>query len=914
MTALAYSAEPYDYADVRAVADALGLREPVAVTLVRRGHRTPELARAFLAADESHPPEAFASMAEVVERVAAAIAAGRRITVHGDFDVDGVCATAIMVSTLRGLGADCDWLIPDRIADGYGLSAGNVELLARRGTSLLITVDCGVTAVEEVRQARELGLEVIVTDHHQAGEELPDCLILHPAVSGYPFESLCGTAVAWKLACALKAAALRGPTLQVGPGNAAAELAPVVVGAVPEEADLDLVALATVADVVPLVGENRALVKRGLAEMRRARRPGLRALMAAAKCEPSQLDEGDLSFRLAPRINAAGRLYRADAGVELLLTEDEDRAERIAGELSRANAERRAAEREVDTAAEAARRELPDELREAPGLVLAGAGWHPGVVGIVASRLVERHYRPVVVVSLDEEGGGRGSGRSIPGFDLLAALEACSEHLVSFGGHRAAAGLSLRAEDLDAFRAAFAAHASEVLGPDDLRRTERIDALVGGVGLGLELAEELGQLAPFGMGNPGVRLMVPSARVTDVRTMGEGKHARFTLRSGSHRALGVAFGRSSLGVEDEDHVDAAVRLEVNHWNGSVEPRVVLRELYPLGGEEVEEAEAPAIDPSHPCLCEHDEWWRRFEAELARDLSASGGVAHSSRIARAKRQADGPEADGSGAGARTLVAAGGSATARIAELVSSGAGVLAVCADASRRAELASGASGLARFNGGSARIACSRCGGEALEQLVARGSQGGLALTDFATLELHEAPVAASFEHVVLVDPAPSASSELLAGLPWDRGGQEDDSAAPDPAAAGERAAAGFLHVLWTDPERSFARSVLETRMPSRQAIAGAFRALREAGEVGGPALREALAGGGAHPLAPETAARCFRVLREIDLVRGEPRGGEGRVGVVSSERTELERSAAFRAYSEEHAEARRFLARPKQP
>ena len=229
--------------------------------------------------------------------------------------------------------------------------------------------------------------------------------------------------------------------------------------------DLDLVALATVADVVPLIGENRALVKRGLAEMRRARRAGLRALIAAAKCEPTRLDEGDLAFRLAPRINAAGRLYRADAGVELLLTEDEARAEEIAAELGRANSERRATEREVDTAAEAARRELPEQLREAPGLVLAGEDWHPGVVGIVASRLVERHHRPVVVVSLDGEGGGRGSGRSIPGFDLLAALEACSEHLESFGGHRAAAGLSLRAENLDAFREAFAAHADRGAGP-----------------------------------------------------------------------------------------------------------------------------------------------------------------------------------------------------------------------------------------------------------------------------------------------------------------------------------------------------------------------------------------------------------------------------------------------------------------
>jgi single-stranded-DNA-specific exonuclease len=862
----AFAAEPYSYADARAVADGLSLSEPVAVTLVRRGYRTPELARAFLAADESHPPSAFDAIEPTVAQVAAAIAAGRRITVHGDFDVDGVCATTIMVSTLRALGAECDWLIPDRIGDGYGISAANVEKLAKRGTELLITVDCGVTAVAEVRLARELGIETIVTDHHQAGAELPDCPILHPEISNYPFVSLCGTAVAWKLACAL-----RGED---------------------DEADLDLVALATVADVVPLVGENRSLVKRGLVEMRRTMRPGLRALMAAAQCEPTRLDEEDLAFRLAPRINAAGRLYRADAGVELLLTEDEGRAEEIAAELGRANSERRAREREVDTAAEAARRELPEHLREGLGLVLAGEDWHPGVIGIVASRLVERHHRPVVVVSLDGEGGGRGSGRSIPGFDLLAALEACSEHLESFGGHRAAAGLSLRAENLDAFREAFAAHAATVLGPEDLRRTQRIDAMAGGDGLGLDLAEELGRLAPFGTGNPGVRLMVPSARVSDVRTMGkEGKHSRFSLHSGAHRALGVAFGRSSLGVEDDDPIDAAVRLEVNHWNGSVEPRVVLSELYPLDDGEADDAGVRL----HTCECADEEWWQRFEAELSRQLGpvpAEDGAPLSPTAPQER-----PEAK-----SRMVVYDSGPATVTIAELVSSGAGVLAVCADASRRAALAGGATGLARFNGGSARIACSRCGAAALDGVLAR-ADGGLALTDYATLARQPRSVVERFEHVVLVDPPPSEPAALRAGAPRVRADEEE---------GGE--GAGYLHPLWTDAEREFSLALAAEQLASRETIAAAFRRLREAGEVSGDALREALAGSGPHPLSAEAAARCFRVLAELGLVAGEPSGGAGAVGVVSSEGTDLERSAAFRAYRADHSEAQPYLERPKQP
>ncbi len=877
-TLKAFAAEPYSYADVRAVADGLGLSEPVAVTLVRRGYTTPELARAFLAADESHPAAAFDSMAAIVARVRAVIAAGQRITVHGDFDVDGVCATTIMVSTLRALGAECDWLIPDRIGDGYGLSAPNVEKLAKRGTKLVITVDCGITAVEEVRLARELGVETIVTDHHQAGDELPDCPILHPEISNYPFVSLCGTAVAWKLSCALREAS--------GVGSPGARSRGVPGDPTPDashdgQSDLDLVALATVADVVPLVGENRSLVKRGLVEMQRAKRPGLRALMAASKCEPTRLDEGDLAFRLAPRINAAGRLYRADAGVELLLTEDEGRAEEIAAELGRANSERRAREREVDAAAEAARRELPEEQREAPGLVLAGEDWHPGVVGIVASRLVERHHRPVVVVSLDGEGGGRGSGRSIPGFDLLAALEVCAEHLQSFGGHRAAAGLSLREENLGAFREAFAAHATAVLGPDQLRRTQRIDAMVGGVGLGLELAEELGQLAPFGMGNPGVRLMVPSARVRDVRTMGEGKHARFSLHSGSHRALGVAFGRSSLGVEDDDPVDAAVRLEVNHWNGSVEPRVVLNELYPL-----EDAVVPADQPDaapalHACSCEDAEWWQRFEAELGREPSrlTGAGEAHLSPPGSQKRLTS---------------SRAGSANATIAELVSSGAGVLVVSADASRRAALASGATGLARFNGGGARIACHRCGRGSLAALATR-AEGGLALTDYVALQV-EPELALSFEHVVMVDPPRGRADEQRCAAP------------------GDGAAPGFLHRLWTEAEQGFAISAADEQRASRATVGAVYRRLREAGEVGGGELREALAGAAPHPLCPEAAGRCFRVLAELELVSGAPAGGAGPVGVVSSEGTDLERSAAFRAYRADHSEVQPYLERPKQP
>jgi single-stranded-DNA-specific exonuclease len=836
----AYRTDPYDYAEARALTEQLGLSEPVAITLVRRGYRTPAAARAFLDADESHSPDEFKSMPIVTQLVRGAVASGKRITVHGDFDVDGVCATSILVSTLRQLGAECDWLIPDRIADGYGLSAANVERLAKRGTQLLITVDCGITAVVEVAQARSLGMEVVVTDHHQPGPELPDCPILHPAVDGYPFEQLCGTAVAWKLASALREGSGAPPAEAVaqpivGLGSSAVPGASAGGTPDPSSADLDLVALATVADVVPLVGENRSLVRRGLAEARLARRPGLRALLEAAKCEPTQLDEGDLAFRLAPRINAAGRLYRADAGVELFLTEDEERAAEIATELSRANSERRATEREVDAAAEAARRELPDELREALGLVVAGEGWHPGVIGIVASRLVERHHRPVVVISLDGEGGGRGSGRSISGFDLLAGLEACAEHLEGFGGHRAAAGLELRAENVEAFRAAFAAYAAEVLGPEDLRRTERIDAMVGGAGLGLELAEELERLAPFGMGNPGVRLLVPSARVRDVRTMGEGKHARFSLHSGAHRALGVAFGRAQLGVGEDDPVDAAVRLEVNRWNGSVEPRLVLRELYPR-----ESAAEAAAD---------EDWWRRFEAELASDPTDWPPTGLQAHYMHALRPVG-----------REEVRPRSSPAAVVRELASCGGGeVLAAVACRERRAALA----------------------GE------------GVVLADAAVLA-DDPELAARFEHVVLVDPPAFAHVEGLATRASAEG--------------------GYVHLAWGDAEHRFARVMLDEQLARRTVLIALFRDLRDAGDVNGAKLLDALRGSGRHPRSAETAARCLRVLTELDLAHGSPAGGDGTVGVVSSEGTELERSAAFRAYGARHQEGLKYLERRNKP
>ena len=602
-----WSAKPYSFAHADALVRDLGIAPTTASILVRRGHDTPEAARRFLAADERHDPFAFAGMRDTCEEILGAVESGAPIVVHGDYDVDGVASTAVLVRALRRLGAQPRWHIPSR-ADGYGLSTATVERLADAGTELLITADCAIGSVDEIAAARARGMEVVVTDHHRAGERLPDCAIVHPVVSGYPFPDLCAAGVAYKLAEALFAVAGADPA--------------------PLEEDLDLVALATVADVVPLLGENRRLVREGLPALARTQKPGLRALMRVSRVEPSAVDERAVGFGLSPRLNAAGRLARADAALELVLTEDETRAAEVADELDLLNRERRDPETRILFEAEAARAEYAD----APAYVLAGEGWHPGVIGIVASRMVDRYNRPCVVIGLDGD-SGRGSGRSIAAFDLHAGLAASSEHLRRFGGHRVAAGLEIDRTRVDEFREAFVAHAASVLSPDDLVRTEKVDALVSGDALGIGLAEELERLRPFGQGNPTPTLLVPSARVTDVAPMGEEeKHARFNLVSGGSRARTVAFrtaARTLPASGDERH-DAAVRLELNEWNGTVEPRLLLRALCPTQPGDVEIVEQPFADALRGAAPPSAEGARELRdrrgegfAGVLRDLIASG---------------------------------------------------------------------------------------------------------------------------------------------------------------------------------------------------------------------------------------------------------------------------------------------------
>ena len=554
---------PCDWSRVEALSSALAVSETMATVLVRRGLDDHEEARAFLAAEPpAHDPLALGDVALAVERIRSAVAAQERICVHGDYDVDGISATAVAVLVLRELGATVEWRLPSRFEEGYGLAPETIEQLAEDGVDLVLTVDCGITAVDEVARARELGLDVIVTDHHRPAEALPDCPIVATRPSDYPCPELCGTGVVYTLARALL-------------GDDHPALARV----------LDLVALATIADVVPLVDENRALAAAGLRAMARTSRPGLQELMRAARVDPAAVDATAVAFRLAPRINAAGRLGRPDVALELLLTDDRPRARELASTLEDLNRERQGVEERILREALATVDTWSPEARARRGYVLWNEEWHEGVIGIVASRLVERFQRPVVLVARSGD-GWKGSGRSIPEFDLHGGLAACASHLERFGGHRAAAGLTIATEQLDAFADAFGVHADTVLADADLRPLTTVDAIVPAGALTLDLAQELDRLAPFGLGNPEPTLLVACVEATAASTVGEGKHLRFrVLQQGHDGGSAIAFGQGGQldRLQSPRRFDVAFRLKENRWNGTVAPQLVVRRVFDAAG-------------------------------------------------------------------------------------------------------------------------------------------------------------------------------------------------------------------------------------------------------------------------------------------------------------------------------------------
>lgn len=544
--------EAPDDAAVRALAAELHLPEPVCRLLCQRGYADAEPAKRYLRPrlDQLHDPSSMLDLDVAVNRLARAVRDGELVMVHGDYDVDGICSTTLLLRTIRALGGRAVPFIPHRLQHGYDLTMAGVEAAMSAGAAVLVTCDCGTNAIAPVAAARAAGIDVIISDHHLPGGPLPECLaVLNPKRPGcaYPDKDLAAVGVAFKIALALaRASGARDDFVY---------------------RMLDLVALATIADIAPLRGENRVMARYGLRVLADSANPGLRALIRAAGLSGKALTAGRVGFILAPRLNAVGRLGHALRGVELLTTESEHEANAIARELEELNRQRQEIDR--GTLRAASRRVDAMDLDATFGVVLAEQGWHPGVVGIVASRLLEELCRPVVLVALDGK-EGKGSGRSISAFDLHAGLTECRDLLIRFGGHRVAAGVTIASERVDEFAHRFNEVARARLTPDDLVPEVRVD-------IDLPLREASGDLElllrhfePFGPGNAtpvlvsrGIRLAAPP------RVVGQG-HLRLRLTSDDGTQLdAIGWGMGALAAELDlaTPFDVAYRLERDEWNG-----------------------------------------------------------------------------------------------------------------------------------------------------------------------------------------------------------------------------------------------------------------------------------------------------------------------------------------------------------
>ncbi|MDY0213437.1 MAG: single-stranded-DNA-specific exonuclease RecJ [Desulfuromonadaceae bacterium] len=533
--------------------------------LALRGVVTQEQAQAFLYARLKDIPDPLLlpDMSKAVERLLRAIDAGEYISIHGDYDVDGISATALLCTALEHFGARVTYNIPLRQRDGYGLNSAALERDAAAGVSLVISVDCGISAVEEARLARKLGIDLIITDHHQPDTQLPPayaCINPWLPDSAYPYAPLCGAGVAFMLVVGLYSALRRQDKLD----SATFDIRML----------LDLVALATIADIVPLTGVNRILVRTGLPLLEGDYRPGITRLREVAGV--SAVNAGVVGFRLAPRLNAAGRLEDAAAGVELLLSSDLHHAQAIAAELERCNTERR----EIEAATlrhvlERVGAELTDSHRT---IVLADASWHSGVIGIVASRLVELYHRPVILIAVDAETGmGKGSGRSIRGFNLHLALKNCAEWLQGFGGHEMAAGLSIDSAHVAGFAHTLESYALQQLRPEDLRPHITYDMFVPLDEVTPQMYAEIQLLAPFGMGNPEPVFMSTDLNVQQASVVGGG-HLRFRVQSGGCSLPCIGFGLAHKLDVLQGRVDILYQVDTNSWQGRTSLQLKIKDV------------------------------------------------------------------------------------------------------------------------------------------------------------------------------------------------------------------------------------------------------------------------------------------------------------------------------------------------
>ncbi len=556
--------KPPDDEAIRDLAAALLLPEIVCRLLLIRGYVSAEEARLFLRPrlDRLHDPGRFLSMDKAVERLSRAVREGELVFIHGDYDVDGICSTTLLTRAIRSFGGEATPFIPRRIEDGYDLGDAGVDAAIAAGARVVVTCDCGTTALAPVARLCKAGIDVIVTDHHLPGGPLPSCIsVLNPRRPGcdYPDKDLAAVGVAFKLALALARALGKNEN---------------VVWSM-----LDLVALATVADVAPLRGENRVFVRYGLKMLAETHNIGLRALIRAAGLDGKALTAGRIGFILAPRLNAAGRLGHAIRGVELLMTEDEHEANAIARELEELNGKRQ----EIDrwTLDQARERVLQLDLDETFGIVLADESWHPGVIGIVASRLVEEFGRPTVLIALAGE-LGKGSGRSISKFDLHGALGKCSDLLLRFGGHRAAAGVTVARDNVDAFAARFNEVARSLLAPEDLVPEIRVDLEVSIDGMDEKLESLFRHFEPFGIGNPTPVLLARNVIIArPARTIGrDGLKLVLDTGTGSLEAIGWGFAHRAAEFQPGGCVDIAFRLEKDEYRGASRLQARIADIRP----------------------------------------------------------------------------------------------------------------------------------------------------------------------------------------------------------------------------------------------------------------------------------------------------------------------------------------------
>ena len=546
-----------DESAARRLAADLGIFATTARVLVGRGLRTAAAAERFLAPglDELHSPFEFTQMEVAVERLQAAIAAGERIAIHGDYDVDGISGSVLLATVLRHLGADIEVILPHRLTDGYGLNPSGVDRAQAADARLLVTVDCGITASEACNHAAGLGIDVIIVDHHLPQGELPLAIaILNPRLedSGYPEPDLAAVAVAFKLARAM---------LERSDSSASGL------------AMLKLVALGTIADLVPLRGENRVMAVHGLAGLANTVNPGLRALMQVAGVDPRRVTAGDVAFRLGPRINAAGRVGHPDDAAEMFMTTDEAVARRLAGKLERFNTERRKLEEGVSAEALAAGGDDDGFI-----VIAAGEGWHRGVIGIVASRLVERTARPALVIAI-EGAEAHGSARSVPGFDISAALAAAAPLLDSYGGHEQAAGFRLPTDRIDDLRAVLREYASQ-FDASRLQAVLTCDDELHADDVTTDLALELERLEPFGIGNPRPRFLFQGLRLAGPAQLLKEQHLKLRVRSGDSVISALAWRRGDLAEKlvGTTVIDVVAVLKVNRFRGRLEPQLEIQDI------------------------------------------------------------------------------------------------------------------------------------------------------------------------------------------------------------------------------------------------------------------------------------------------------------------------------------------------